>query len=419
MHPERNRRLFVAAQMTLALVLTAGCTTPSGTQTTAQYRGTHVTSSDNVATVRAQDAALGGFGASAQREGVARVATPRPPQVDPRFHQASLATEGIRQPVPNEAYEARHSYEPTLQQRYPDEYLFDGGDRGLPIHYDRFTRRGVETEDTIVEFVDAAGKRHVKSSNRVAVYAPRFRSVMAVTSGAQGTRALEPFGATSNRSEFALRQRNVPNYQQKNSSANGTRTRSRASGLNTQIANRQYGQRTLPGMTEQMQRAILMRRETAGAMFRSVDAAHLAERIDTASHWTRTLGATALIKEDGVREVKARFEPRLFVGSDDRLKKPAELQIVKAADPKAAQPGDVVTFTIRFRNLGDFPLYHVKIVDNLTPRLEYIDESAHSDVDGSVVVDDNLEGSLVLRFELDNPLAPRSEGFIEFQTTVR
>jgi len=60
---------------------------------------------------------------------------------------------------------------------YGDEYLCDGGDRDLPVHYDSQSRLSLDTEDTIVEFTDRNGNERMKPSNRVCIYAPRFASV--------------------------------------------------------------------------------------------------------------------------------------------------------------------------------------------------------------------------------------------------
>ena len=95
------------------------------------------------------------------------------------------------------------------------------------------------------------------------------------------------------------------------------------------------------------------------------------------------------------------------------------MRLVKLADKEAAQPGDVITFTIRFDNLGDRELRFVRLIDNLTPRLEYVDDSATSDLPGSINVDDNGEGSHILRFELDSPLAGHTGGVITFQAKLR
>ena len=59
------------------------------------------------------------------------------------------------------------------------------------------------------------------------------------------------------------------------------------------------------------------------------------------------------------------------------------------------------------------------IVDNLTPRLEYVEDSATCDVAGVLEVEDNGEGSVILRWVLDEPLPGRSGGVVTFQARVR
>ena len=59
------------------------------------------------------------------------------------------------------------------------------------------------------------------------------------------------------------------------------------------------------------------------------------------------------------------------------------------------------------------------IVDNLTPRLEYIEDSSTCDRDGQLVAEENGEGSLILRWELDDSLPARQGGVITFKARVR
>jgi uncharacterized repeat protein (TIGR01451 family) len=84
-----------------------------------------------------------------------------------------------------------------------------------------------------------------------------------------------------------------------------------------------------------------------------------------------------------------------------------------------AQSGDIVEFTIRYDNLGPNTVHHVRIADNLTPRLAYVDDSATSDREGRLVVQDNGEGSLVLVWELTNPLPPKTGGVVSFKARIR
>ncbi len=57
-----------------------------------------------------------------------------------------------------------------------DEYICDGGGRDRPVHIEAdWTVKGLQLEDTIAHFDTLEGETMVASSNRVCMYAPRFR----------------------------------------------------------------------------------------------------------------------------------------------------------------------------------------------------------------------------------------------------
>lgn len=116
-------------------------------------------------------------------------------------------------------------------------------------------------------------------------------------------------------------------------------------------------------------------------------------------------------------EVEASFQPQVHVHIDDESAKGA-LRIIKMVDVETAVPGDVITFTIEFKNMGGKELYNVRIIDNLTPRLEFIEDSGSSDLKGRVVTEDNTEGSKMLIFELEGKLEGGAAGVIEFKARV-
>jgi uncharacterized repeat protein (TIGR01451 family) len=92
---------------------------------------------------------------------------------------------------------------------------------------------------------------------------------------------------------------------------------------------------------------------------------------------------------------------------------------VKVASQKDALPGEEVEFTIRFDNIGTQPVGNVTIVDNLTIRLEYVPDSAQCSVEAAFFTQDNQSDSLVLRWELAEPLQPGQGGIIRFKCQVR
>ncbi len=62
-----------------------------------------------------------------------------------------------------------------------------------------------------------------------------------------------------------------------------------------------------------------------------------------------------------------------------------KLRVIKVASTPVARPGDIVDFTIRFDNVGDRTIGNVTIIDNLTPRLEYVPDSAQASLQGQLL----------------------------------
>ncbi|HLQ47032.1 MAG TPA: DUF11 domain-containing protein, partial [Planctomycetaceae bacterium] len=308
---------------------------------------------------------------------------------------------------------------PKLAELYPDEYLFDGGDQGYPVHYDREFMLGLESEDTIAEYHDENGNRRVKASNRVAIYAPRFAAVRS----ASGLR--EDFNVQRLASNFdqiqgaGLRHQVGGKTHLQRDRLQGVRMRSRANGL--------LGKATRAGVAGSKGLAqhtkLLNLFEDAQFIrdgeFRQSEIARLNAGLTAAVTWSRELNPVIVANLSAAQEVYATFKVAELAGSDQPHKHPGRLRIVKLADTDVAKPGDVITFTVRFDNLGDRELRNIRIIDNLTPRLNYVDDSATSDRDSSIDVDDNGEGSQILRFELDGPLTGHTGGVISFQAKLR
>jgi hypothetical protein len=73
-------------------------------------------------------------------------------------------------------WDYRPFYDPRLGPKPPsEECLNDGGDHGNRAGFDANGRlAGVEPEDTVAEFTDSHGRRHVTHSNCVCLCVPRF-----------------------------------------------------------------------------------------------------------------------------------------------------------------------------------------------------------------------------------------------------
>lgn len=303
---------------------------------------------------------------------------------------------------------------------YPDEYLCDGGDRELPVHYTIDERMGLDTEDTVGEFLDHKGKERTSKSNRVCVYAPRFASVRSVSQPHEEGTTQELGGITRADGGGELRTQLASQLGNRNLTASGVRMRSRASGLESERLPGENSQRQRPQLHDKIQNTFQDLNFFQTGIFEQADLAQLNLGIRAALLWSReqypVIQGKIEAATTGQLDVSASV---LTVIDDSKSDRPGQLRLVKTADAEVAQVGDVLTFTIRYDNLGPREIEAVRIVDNLTPRLEYVDDSATCDRAGRLVLQDNGEGSVVLVWELAEPLAPNTGGVVTFQARVR
>jgi uncharacterized repeat protein (TIGR01451 family) len=96
-----------------------------------------------------------------------------------------------------------------------------------------------------------------------------------------------------------------------------------------------------------------------------------------------------------------------------------KLRLCKLASTGNALPGEEVEFTLRFDNIGDQLIANVTIADNLTTRFEYVPGSAKSSVNADFITEQNDVGSLVLRWEIKDPVKPGTGGVLRFKVKVR
>jgi uncharacterized repeat protein (TIGR01451 family) len=310
------------------------------------------------------------------------------------------------------------SFIPAYEQ-HQEEYLFDGGDRDHPVHYDDLNRLGLDTEDTIVEYSDHTGKHHVKATNRVAVFAPRFGALRSISQPSTGVTVDKLAGVDETRNSSGLRSRTVPIDNSQRDSLAGIRVRSRVSGIDTELGQTGVQQRMVVTENTNTHNPFGETGFLRSGQFLDTEEARISFGINAALIWSQKLSPVISAGTSAGQEVYASFLPQEMVGREDQRKTKGDLRILKLADKKTAHPGDVITFTIRYDNVGQRELHNILIVDNLTPRLEYVDDSAESDRAGRLVVEDNLEGSLVLKFELSEPLPGGEGGVVTFQTRVR
>lgn len=307
-----------------------------------------------------------------------------------------------------------------LAEMYPDEYLFDGGDRSQVAGLHSELQSGIEPEDTLAGWVDSSGTRRTRASNRVAIYSPRFGSVRSVSGLVADTQVNKAAGVRDADGVGSLRTGRAPQQHISDVALQRLETKRRADGVvNLEPPVESVGTRRLM-QSQKTDKSQQSRNSTAASTFRHRQAAILAEQRSNAVAWTRHDFPIVTASTDSLSEVTAVFKNQQTVGLEDQNVE-GTLHIVKMADRDTAAQGDVLRFTIRVENTGDTPLQEVRVIDNLTPRLEYVPGSVVFDEDHPGTLEESLngEGSSMLTFRLNEPLAGHSAGTITFQVRVR
>ncbi len=306
-------------------------------------------------------------------------------------------------------------YEPDY---YADEYICDGGDRGVKVYHNEFGRQGLETEDTVAEFTDDSGHRRIRPSCRTCIYAPQFAAVRSASLPEVSLAVDRAAGTHDGRGTVGLRSQLAPEIELQNDQPIGINTRSRASGMDRNLSNGEFDQIARLARHIKLINAFEDRLFLGRGEFDHTEEAYLAQEVQLAATWTRDQNPVIVATDVGGQEVIAEFAVEEYVGIEDKST-PGDLKIIKLVDRPTALPGDIVTFTIHYENIDDRNLYRITIVDNLTPRLEFIDGTTDSDRKGEFTIEPNGEGSVILTYELHDPLPGLTGGTLTFQCRVR
>ncbi len=310
--------------------------------------------------------------------------------------------------------------QPSNGGQWPqDEFIADGGmgPKGVRVH-DDFSVSGLEPENTIVHFDTIDGKVGVEASNRVEIYAPKFRAVRQVIYAGINENVQKPIGYDG--TQLAInQQRNVGEMQSKRHLAYGENiaTKPGEQFIGKQTAGESSNRRQMMIADNSFKAYENLKIIKTGVMDRS-EAGVLAESIRRAASWGFTSNPQVAIDYNRVMAVVKDEGPGILYKLDKDTNNP-KVRIIKIASVEDARPGDHIEFTIRFDNVGDEPVGNVTILDSLTGRLEYAEGSAQCSKKGAFMTEPNKAGSLVLRWEIDDPLEPGEGGIIRFECIVR
>jgi uncharacterized repeat protein (TIGR01451 family) len=299
-----------------------------------------------------------------------------------------------------------------------DEYLCDGGDFGLPAAVVKTGDVvGLEPEDAVAHYDTIDGRTVVTPSNTVCIYAPRFGAVRQVVD----LRALARYDAAEGALQGVSPVRIDEREEAATSLAAFEPTIHRATNPPSLLRERQQAGEldrdrrvavTIGSLAPYANLQIIRTGEIVGE-----DRVKLARSSLAAIIWAGDQAAQVVL--DGRRahaEVSAQTPGTIFLLVEPNHPK---LRLIKLASTGAALPGEEVEFTLRFDNVGDRVIGNVTIVDSLTTRLEYVPDSQKSSVESNFLTQANDGDSLVLRWEIVEPIQPGDGGVIQFRTRVR
>jgi len=303
-----------------------------------------------------------------------------------------------------------------------DEYLCDGGDRGVPVAAGRSGHvGGVEPRDAAVGFdigLGAGSQPRVLPTNVVCVYAPRFAEIRVSTGTNQNIdiQTTKTNKLIAKYSESSSSARTKPLVQ--NQAAELARARSRASAQRGRLlADEESNSRAPSGFAGSTLLATNLQKQSAELARNRQKPILIKEKIRLdgikSAESTVVTGIT-----QGTSEAVKVWGPHSMSGAETPPNRPG-LAVIKRVSAVEAEPGDTLTYVIIYRNMGNTPIRSVTIVDSLLPRLEYVKGTSRGPEGTGFTTAMNRVGSTELHWELPGILAPGATGQVSFQAIVR
>jgi uncharacterized repeat protein (TIGR01451 family) len=330
------------------------------------------------------------------------------------------------------AWKGLPMYDPILGPKFPEEEcLHDGGDLGRPAGFDNEGKlHGLDPSDSVAEYKDSHGRKRLTISNKVCVCVPRFAVLNSETRLEGNQVALVLTGAETVRGQALLAAKALYRQTQQQEKLAGVKSRRSLSGtvgnqvlgklINVQVLNAIHiyeGPFALVGAIKpyELDQALRTR---------------LLRQIEFAREITKKYGTNVVYqventqvigRVEGLALISAVAETRdITVPCDHAPEIPEQpLYLYKWADKGAAEVGDIITFTLKYSNIGGKPITEVAVNDSLAGRLEYVPDSAQSSRDAVFTTEKNEAGSVILRWEVSGKLLPGQSGVVRFQAKVR
>jgi len=299
-----------------------------------------------------------------------------------------------------------------------DEFLCDGGDHAEPAHFGGDGGlSGIDPRDAVIQFDDGRRPRALPT-NTVCVYAPRFSEVRLSLGPNENTISQSVVQNRYTAKEVTEAVRQGPKKLVLNQTAESARRRDRASGLGGNVRAGVHGDERKPAAYDNSDQVAIHRKAQGAVDARQRQViAGLRERQKFLGIKTAESAVITGITE-GAGQTVMSWVPRETVGVEVPPARPG-LAVIKRVSAGEAEAGDVLTYVIQYRNMGNTPINAVTVVDSLLPRLGYVKGTAQGPRGTAFTVGENRAGSTELKWVLAAPVPPGVEGHVSFQAVVR
>lgn len=308
---------------------------------------------------------------------------------------------------------------PNIAKPWPEEeYLCDGGDHnGAVMVRDDWRLDGLNVEDTVAHFDTVDGRTLVAPSNQVCIYAPRFAAVRRVDSPYEDGHRVKAGGHAQPIALVGFTDEQLATTKMQPVPPLGDVGMRRVTIAKQKDVGVPVHQVLQPMAVQDRlkphENFVYLR---TGVM-EEAEKPFIAKAAQAAIVWTNLQALQVMIDGKRAQAQLSVQRPQVTYRVDEPQN--PKLQLCKIASTGSAAPGEEIDFTLRFDNVGDQTIGNVTIVDSLTTRLEYVEGSAQSSVKANFSVTPNEAESLVLRWEITEPLKPGDGGLVRFKCRVR
>ncbi len=301
-----------------------------------------------------------------------------------------------------------------------DEFLCDGGDRAEAMHFGGDGNlRGIDPRDASIQFrVQDQLRPRVLPTNVVCIYSPRF-AVVRVSVGPIQAEVVQPLRGLENLQRDSTReltQGPIPLIRQEPPVLLRHRARASEAALNV-VASTHAEYRVLQGFDTIAKTAPVTQVQVT-MVAKNRQQASLANGAIPPLTIKTAEGVVVTGIIQGANQRVMAWKPQELAAVETPPDRPG-LAIIKRASAGVADSGDLISFVLQYRNMGNLPITALSVVDSLVPRLEYVAGSAQGPAGTVFSSGENRAGGTELRWDLPRALAPGQEGRVTFSARVR